>query len=190
MSRPLVVGISGASGVVYGIEMLKTLKSLDLPAHLILTRTAAHNVRLETDYTVEEVRSLASKVYEEDDLAASVSSGSFQTRGMIVVPCSIKTLSGVANSFGYNLMIRCADVTLKERRPLILMVRETPLHRGHLELMTRATDMGAIILPPVPAFYHRPASIGDLIRQTIGKALDLLDIEHDLYRRWTSTSQD
>jgi len=186
MRLPLIVGISGASGVIYGIEMLKALKRLGQPAHLILTRTAAQNIRLETDYTPEEVLSLASKVYGEDDMAAAVSSGSFRTQGMVVIPCSIKTLSGVANSFGYNLMIRCADVTLKERRPLILMVRETPLHRGHLELMTRAADMGAIILPPVPAFYHRPESISDLIRQGIEKALDLLGIDHDLYPRWPS----
>ena len=140
--------------------------------------------QLARDFTLDEVRSLADKVYSNKDMAAAVSSGSFVTRGMVIAPCSVKTLSGIANSFTYNLMIRAADVNLKERRPLVLMVRETPLHKGHLELMARAADYGATILPPVPAFYHRPESIDDIVSQTVGRALDHLGLEHELIERW------
>lgn len=181
---PLVLGISGASGVIYGVEALKVLRDLGHPCHLILSEAGARNLAIETDYTVEQVKAMAAKVYEVGDVGAAVASGSFRHRGMLVAPCTIKTLSAIANSFNYNLLIRAADVCLKERRPLVLMVRETPLHKGHLELMSKAADMGAVILPPVPAFYHKPQSIMDLIHQSIGKALDLLGIEHDLFRRW------
>ncbi len=188
MSRknlPLVVAITGATGVIYGVEMLRVLKALGEETHLILSEAAALNLSIETEYSLEEVKSLASEVYSNKDVGAAVASGSFRTRGMIVAPCTIKTLSAIANSFTYNLVVRAADVTLKERRTLVLMVRETPLHKGHLELMSRAADCGAVILPPMPAFYHRPQSIMDLIHQSIGKALDQVGIEHQLFRRWT-----
>ncbi len=186
MSLPLVIGISGASGVIYGVEALKILKSLGHTTHLIISEAGERNLIIETDYQPEEVRELADEVYDVRDMAASVASGSFLTRGMIVAPCTVKTLSAIANSFTYNLLIRAADVTLKEKRPLVLMVRETPLHKGHLDLMSRAADLGAYILPPIPAFYHRPQTILDLVHQSIGKALDFLGVEHDLFRRWSS----
>jgi len=181
---PLVVAITGASGVIYGVEMLRALKDLGQTTHLILSEAAGVNMAIETDYSLDEVKALADVVYPNKDVGAAVASGSFRTRGMIVAPCTIKTLSAIANSFTYNLIVRAADVTLKERRTLVLMVRETPLHKGHLELMSRAADCGAVILPPMPAFYHRPASIMDIVHQSIGKALDQVGIEHDLFRRW------
>jgi len=185
MSAPLVVAITGATGVIYGVEMLRVLRELGVPVHLILSEAACTNLALETDISVAEVRALAEVVHNNKDVGACVASGSFLTRGMIVAPCTIKTLSAVANSFTYNLVIRAADVTLKEHRRLVLMVRETPLHKGHLDLMSRAADCGAIILPPMPAFYHKPATIMDLIHQSIGKALDQVGIEHRLFRRWS-----
>ena len=186
MPLPLIVGISGASGVVYGVEALKALKTCGQETHLIISRAGEQNIAIETEYTVEDVKALADAVYDVDDLAAPVASGSFLTRGMLVAPCTVKTLSAIANSFNDTLLIRAADVTLKERRPLVLMVRETPLHKGHIELMRRASNLGAIILPPVPAFYHRPATIMDIVHQSIGKALDCFGIEHSLFRRWGS----
>ncbi|TAN54950.1 MAG: UbiX family flavin prenyltransferase [Betaproteobacteria bacterium] len=185
MSLPLVVAITGATGVIYGVEMLRVLKGLGQETHLILSEAAGLNLGIETEYSLDEVRTLASVVYPNKDVGAAVASGSFRTRGMIVAPCTVKTLSAIANSFTYNLVVRAADVTLKERRPLVLLVRETPLHKGHLELMSRAADCGAVILPPMPAFYHQPATIMDLIHQTIGKALDQVGIEHDLFKRWS-----
>jgi 4-hydroxy-3-polyprenylbenzoate decarboxylase len=185
VSEPLIVGITGASGVIYGAELLRVLKELGVPTHLIVSDTAIQNFAIETEYSVEEVRGMAHVVYDNNDVAAAVSSGSFRTRGMIIAPCTIKTLSAIANSFTYNLMVRAADVTLKERRPLVLMVRETPLHSGHLDLMRRAADIGAVILPPIPAFYHMPKTIIEIVHQSIGKALDLVGIEHNLFRRWT-----
>ncbi|MBT1076523.1 UbiX family flavin prenyltransferase [Geobacter grbiciae] len=184
MSLPLVVAITGATGVIYGVEMLNVLKELGQETHLIVSEAASKNLEIETSYSLDEVRSLADVVYDNKDIGASVASGSFRTRGMIVAPCTVKTLSAIANSFTYNLVIRAADVTLKERRPLVLMVRETPLHKGHLELMSRATDCGAQILPPMPAFYHKPESIMDIVHQSIGKALDQVGIEHNLFKRW------
>ncbi len=182
---PLVLAITGATGVIYGVEMLRVLRELGQETHLILSEAAALNLGIETDDSIEEVKALASVVYNNKDMGAAVASGSFRTRGMIVAPCTIKTLSGIANSFTTNLVIRAADVTLKERRPLVLMVRETPLHKGHLELMTRVADYGGIILPPMPAFYHRPQSVMDIVHQSLGKALDQLGIEHQLFQRWT-----
>jgi flavin prenyltransferase len=182
--QPLIIGITGASGVIYGVEMLRVLRELGEETHLILSEAAGMNLSIETKYSLEEVKALASVVYSNKDVGAAVASGSFRTRGMIVAPCTIKTLSAIANSFTYNLLIRAADVTLKERRKLVLMVRETPLHKGHLELMTRAADYGAVILPPMPAFYHQPATIMDLIHQSIGKALDQVGVEHNLFERW------
>jgi 4-hydroxy-3-polyprenylbenzoate decarboxylase len=164
---------------------LKALKRLGHPTHLIISEMGARTLAIETDVGLDEVRALADVVYNIKDLAAAVSGGSFRTRGMIIAPCSVKTLSGIANGFSHNLMIRAADVTLKERRPLVLMVRETPLHLGHLGLMTRVTEIGAIIMPPMPAFYHRPATIMDIVQQSVGRALDHLGIEHDLLDRWS-----
>lgn len=185
MNLPLVVAITGASGVVYGVEMVKAVKRVNYPVHLIVSEAAARNFRLETDLDVAQVRDLADVVYANDDVGAAVASGSYRTTGMVVVPCSVKTLSAIANSSCHNLIARAADVTLKERRSLVLMVRETPLHKGHLDLMARCAELGAVILPPLPAFYHRPRSIMDLIHQSVGKALDQFGIEHDLFRRWT-----
>ena len=185
MSLPLVIAITGATGVIYGVEMLRILRDLGEETHLIVSEAAATNLEIETDYTLDQVRSMASVVYDNKDIGAAVASGSFRTRGMIVAPCTVKTLSAIANSFTYNLLVRAADVTLKERRKLVLMVRETPLHKGHLDLMSRAADNGAVILPPMPAFYHHPKSIMDMVHQSIGKALDQVEVEHDLFRRWT-----
>ncbi len=185
MSLPLVVAITGATGVIYGVEMMRVLSELGQETHLIVSDAAAMNLEIETEYSLAQVRQMASVVYDNKDIGAAVASGSFRTRGMIVAPCTVKTLSAIANSFTYNLLVRAADVTLKEKRKLVLMVRETPLHKGHLELMSRAADNGAMILPPMPAFYHQPASIMDLIHQSIGKALDQVDIEHNLFKRWS-----
>jgi flavin prenyltransferase len=185
MSLPLIVAITGATGVIYGVELLRVLKELGQPTHLILSEAAGMNLAIETDYTLEQVRALATVVHNNKDVGASVASGSFRTRGMIVAPCTVKTLSAIANSFTYNLVVRAADVQLKEGRKLVLMVRETPLHKGHLELMARAADCGAVILPPMPALYHRPQTIMDIIHQTIGKALDQVGIEHNLFKRWS-----
>lgn len=182
---PLVLAITGASGVIYGVELLRILRDLGQETHLILSESAAINLAIETAYSIDDVKALASRVYNNKDVAAALASGSFRTRGMIVAPCTIKTLSAIANSFTYNLVSRAADVTLKERRPLVLMVRETPLHKGHLELMTRVADYGGIILPPMPAFYNKPQSVMDIVHQSLGKALDQLGIEHDLFARWT-----
>ena len=186
---PLVVAISGASGVIYGVEMLRVLKELGQETHLILSEAACMNLAIETDYSLDNVKSLAKVVYNNKDVGASVASGSFRTRGMIVAPCTVKTLSGIANSFTANLIVRAADVTLKERRPLVLMVRETPLHKGHLDLMSRAADCGAVILPPMPAFYHHPETIMDIVHQSIGKALDQVGIEHNLFQRWSGDNR-
>ena len=151
MNLPLVVAITGASGVIYGIELLRALRNLDMVTHLILSESAVRTIHIETEYDATEVTALADVVYKNKDIGASVASGSFLTRGMIVAPCTIKTLSGIANSFNHNLVVRAADVTLKERRRLILMVRETPLHKGHLDLMSRVADIGGTILPPMPS---------------------------------------
>ncbi len=187
MTLPLVVGISGATGVIYAIELLRAVRRLGQPAHLIVSEMAARTLAIETDVGLDELRALADVVHSNKDLAAAVSSGSFRTRGMVVVPCSVKTLSGIANGYSTNLLIRAADVTLKERRPLVLVFRETPLHTGHLRLMLQAAETGAIILPPLPAFYNRPRTISDIVRQTVGRTLDALGIEHDLIERWSGS---
>jgi 4-hydroxy-3-polyprenylbenzoate decarboxylase len=184
-SLPVIVGISGATGVLYGVELLRALRRLGWPSQLVMTEMAGRTLALETDLALEEVRALADVVYSVKDLAAAPASGSFRTQGMIIAPCSVKTLSGIANGFSQNLLLRAADVTLKERRPLVLLFRETPLHLGHLRLMVQATEAGAILLPPMPAFYTRPTSILDLIHQTIARALDLLGIEDGAAPRWT-----
>lgn len=182
--KRIIVAITGATGVIYGIRLLYVLKELKVETHLIISETGKKNIAIETDYSVEKVEGLASRIYSADNLAASISSGSFKTDGMVVIPCTIRTLSGITHSYNENLIIKAADVMLKEKRKLVLVVRETPLHKGHLELMVKAADLGAIILPPVPAFYHLPKSIEDLIDHTVGKVLDLFGIEHTLFRRW------
>jgi 4-hydroxy-3-polyprenylbenzoate decarboxylase len=184
MSKRIVIGISGASGVTYGVRLLSLLKESEYETHLVLSEAGKLNIKIETMYTPAEVEAMASHVYDQKDMAAALASGSFLTKGMVVVPCTIKTLSGIANSYNENLLIRAADVTLKEKRKLVLVVRETPLHTGHLRLMTLAAEMGAHILPPVPSFYHQPKTIEDIIDQTIGKVFDYLGIEHNLFQRW------
>ncbi len=184
--KKIIVGISGASGVIYGIRLLETLSKLGIETHLIMTKAALKNLKIETDFTKKEIESKASHVYDIEDIGAPIASGSFKIDGMVIAPCSIKTLSAIANSYSENLLVRAADVILKERRRLILLVRETPLHAGHLELMVKVTQMGGIIMPPVPAFYHLPKTIDDLINQTVGKVLDLLEIDHSLFKRWGS----
>jgi 4-hydroxy-3-polyprenylbenzoate decarboxylase len=189
MPKRIVVGISGASGVTYGVRLLSVLKETDYETHLIISKSGELNIEIETDYDPADVKAMADFVYDHKNMAASLASGSFLTEGMVVVPCTIKTLSGIANSYNENLLVRAADVTLKEKRKLVLVVRETPLHKGHLRLMTMAADMGAHILPPAPSFYHMPKTIDDIIDQTIGKIFDFMGIEHDLFRRWGDESK-
>ncbi len=189
MSKRIVIGISGASGVTYGVRMLDVLRETDFETHLIISNAGRLNIEIETSRKPAEVEAMADVVYDHKDMAASLASGSFLTEGMVVVPCTIKSLSGIANSYNENLLIRTADVTLKEKRKLVLVVRETPLHVGHLRLMTLAAEMGAHILPPVPSFYHQPETIEDIIDQTIGKVFDYMGIEHDLFKRWGENKQ-
>lgn len=186
--KRLIVGISGASGAIYGVRLLKVLQLLpEVESHLIISQAARQTLALETDYSLREVQALADVVHDARNIAASISSGSFKTTGMVVLPCSIKTLSGIVNSYTDDLLTRAADVVLKERRPLVLAVRETPLHLGHLRLMTQAAELGAIIMPPVPAFYHRPQSINEIIDQTVNRIVDQFDLElpSDLFTRWS-----
>ena len=187
--RRIIVGMSGATGVIYAVRMLKTLSACGVETHLVVTQSALKNMAIETEYTATDLEALAHTVYDVDDVGGAIASGSYKVDGMVVVPCSIKTLSAIANSFNYNLLVRAADVTLKERRRLVLVVRETPLHEGHLELMTKVTRMGGVIMPPVPAFYHVPKTIDDLIDQTVGKVLDLFGIDAKLFRRWGSKDE-
>ena len=179
------MGITGASGSIYGIRLLEVLRThQNVETHLIISKSAKKNIQLETNWKVAKVEALANHVYDNDDLAAPVSSGSFRTEGMIIAPCSVKTLSGLANSFTTNLLIRAGDVALKEKRKVIIVFRETPLHIGHCRLLAQLAEIGAIIMPPVPAFYHHPKTIQDLIDQTIGKILDQFGLEHHLFKRW------
>ncbi len=180
----LVVGLSGSSAPIYGIRLLEVLKTARVETHLVISDGAKRTIALEARCTVPEVAALATVAYNTHDMAAAISSGSFQTDGMIVAPCSMRTLAAIANSYDTDLLIRAADVTLKERRKLVLVPRETPLHLGHLRNMVRATEIGAIILPPMPAFYHQPKTVDDIVNQTIGKILDQFRIEHTLFRRW------
>jgi 4-hydroxy-3-polyprenylbenzoate decarboxylase len=181
---PIVVGISGASGAIYGVRLLEVLKVSGLPAHLIVSKSAAQTLREEADCSIEQVRTLAEATYQNTDIGAAISSGSFKTRGMVIIPCSIRTLSDIAYCTTDSLLSRAADVTLKERRRLVLVVREAPLHAGHLRSMLAATDSGAIIVPPVPAFYPRPKSVDDIVNHTVGRCLDLFDIDVGLVKRW------
>jgi flavin prenyltransferase len=185
--KRLIVGISGATGAIYGIRLLETLLKSDVETHLVITEAAERTILMETNWKLKDVKSLAKVSYDIKDLGGDIASGSFLSEGMVIIPCSIKSLSGIANSFNENLLIRAADVTLKERRKLILVVRETPLHLGHIELMLQASRMGAILLPPVPAFYFHPKTIDDLISHTVGKVLDLFGMNHHLFNRWGSS---
>jgi flavin prenyltransferase len=184
-ARRIIVGITGASGAVYGIRALTALRAAgDVETHLIVTSGGRATIAYETSWSLADVLSLADVVHHEDDLAATIASGSFRTSGMLIAPCSIKTLSGIANCYDSSLVVRAADVVLKECRRLVLLVRETPLHASHLRLMSEVTAAGAIVAPPVPAFYHRPQTIDDIIDQTVGRALDLFDIETGKVTRW------
>ncbi|MFZ3102448.1 MAG: UbiX family flavin prenyltransferase [Desulfitobacteriaceae bacterium] len=180
----LIVGISGASGAIYGIRTLQTLRACQVEAHLVLTDSAKRIIELETTFSVKEVESLADYVYDNWDLGAAISSGSFKTDGMLIAPCTIKSLSALANSYNDSLLVRAADVMLKERRKLVVIPRETPLHIGHLKLLMAVAEMGAVILPPMPAYYHLPKTIDDIINQTVGKVLDQFDVDHQLFKRW------
>ena len=183
--RRLIVAITGASGAIYGIRALEMLARVpDLESHLVLSPSAGRTIVEETDHTIEEVRALADVTYPFKDIGAALASGSFRTEGMLIAPCSIKTLSGIVNAYAEGLVVRAADVCLKERRRLVLLLRETPLHAGHIELMLRATRNGAIVMPPVPGFYHRPTTIDDIVDQTVGRALDLFDIDLGVVKRW------
>ncbi len=185
--KRIVVGVSGATGAIYGIRLLQILRTVPtVETHLVLSSAAKRTIGMETNYSVEQVEALADRIHQTSDIAASISSGSFRAVGMIVAPCSMKTVSGIATSYSDNLLLRAADVMLKDRRPLVLLVRETPLHVGHLRLLVQVAEMGAIVMPPVPAFYHRPRTLEEIIDQTVNRSLDLLgvELEQDLFPRW------
>ncbi len=185
----LIVGISGASGAILGIRLLEVLSKYDLETHLIVSDAAKRTIEIETDWRVEDVEALANQVHDFNNIGSSISSGSFKSKGMVVIPCTIKTLSAIAYSFNTNLLVRAADVILKERRRLVLVPREMPLHRGHLEAMLKVHDLGGIILPPMLTFYHKPKSVEDMINYLIGKVLDSLDIPHNLFKRWDENTK-
>jgi len=183
--KRLIVGISGATGAIYGVRMLEILAKLDdVETHLVLTKAGKMTIGVETPYSVKDVEALADVVHDINNVGASISSGSFRTAGMVIAPCSMKSMGGIANSLGGDLLVRAADVILKERKRLVLVVRETPLHLGHLEAMVALTRMGAVIFPPVPAFYHRPKSLDDVINQSVTRILDQFDIDVKLFHRW------
>jgi 4-hydroxy-3-polyprenylbenzoate decarboxylase len=184
--RRLIVGISGATGAIYGVRILDVLSRIkDVETHLVLTRAGKMTIQVETPYSVKDVESMANFVHDINNVGASISSGSFRTEGMVVAPCSMKSMGGIAHSVGGDLLVRAADVILKERKRLVLVVRETPLHLGHLENMVVLTRMGAMIFPPVPAFYHRPKTLDDVINQTVTRILDQFDIDVTLFERWS-----
>jgi flavin prenyltransferase len=180
----IVVGISGASGAIYGIRTLEVLKRLGIESHVVISNAAIQTIEHETPYKLKDILDLVSYSYDQKDIGAAISSGSFKVDGMIVAPCSIKTLSAIANSYNDELITRAADVQLKERRKLVLLVRETPFNLSHLNHMTLITQMGGVILPPVPSFYHLPKTVDDIVNQTVGKALDQFGIEAHLFDRW------
>ena len=181
----LVVGLSGASGVILGIRFLEVLSQYEeLETHLVISDAAKRTIGYETDWKVEDVEALAGQVHDFNNVGSSIASGSFKTKGMVIIPCSVKTLSAIAYSFDTNLLIRAADVVLKERRKLVLVVREMPLHKGHLEAMQRVYDLGGVILPPMLTFYQRPKNLDEMINYVVGKALDALDVPHNLYKKW------
>jgi 4-hydroxy-3-polyprenylbenzoate decarboxylase len=183
--RRLIVGISGATGAIYGVRMLEVLAKMDdMETHLVLSKAGKMTIQVETPYSVKEVEALADVVHDINNVGASISSGSFRTQGMVIAPCSMKSMGSIAHSIGGDLLVRAADVVLKERKKLVLVARETPLHLGHLEAMATLTRMGAVIFPPVPAFYHRPKSLDDVINQTVTRILDQFDIDVSLFHRW------
>lgn len=185
----LVVGISGSTGAIYGIRLLELLRGrADVETHLVISRAAKRTIVEETDYKVPEVEGLATRSYDDRDIGASLASGSFRTAGMVIAPCSMKMVAALATSYASTLIARAGDVTLKEGRPLVAVVRETPLHLGHLRQLTALAEIGGVILPPVPAFYHRPKTIDDLVNHTVGRILDRFGITHDLVPEWTGTT--
>jgi len=189
--RRLIVGIGGASGVIYGVRLLEVLQSVsEIETHLVLTQTGQLNLAVETDYSLADVHALADVVHKPGDLAAAISSGSFKTDGMIVAACSMKTLSGIVHSYADDLLIRASDVCLKDRRPLVLMPREAPLHLGHCRLIAAAAELGAIIAPPMPAFYNRPQSVDDIINHSVGRVLDLVGIDAGIVDRWAGVRRE
>jgi len=184
--KRLIIGISGATGAIYGVRMLEVLSRLkDVETHLVMTRAAKMTIQVETPHSVKDVEAMANVVHDINNVGASISSGSFRTAGMIIAPCSMKSMGGIAHSIGGDLLVRAADVILKERKKLVLVARETPLHLGHLESMVALTRMGAVIFPPVPAFYHRPKTLDDIINQTVSRILDQFDIDVTLFERWS-----
>ncbi|MBI4490188.1 MAG: UbiX family flavin prenyltransferase [Deltaproteobacteria bacterium] len=184
--RRLIVGISGATGAIYGIRTLEVLAGLkDIETHLVLTRAGKMTIQVETTYSVKDIESIADVVHDINNVGASIASGSFRTEGMVIAPCSMKSMGGIAHSASADLLVRAADVILKERKKLVLVVRETPLHLGHLETMAALTRMGAVIFPPVPAFYHRPKTLDDVINQTVTRILDQFGIDVTLFERWS-----
>jgi 4-hydroxy-3-polyprenylbenzoate decarboxylase len=185
MTKKIIVGISGASGAIYGIRTLEVLRQIGIESHAVISNAAAQTIHYETNYSVEGVLKLATYTYKQKEIGAAIASGSFKVDGMIIAPCSVKTLSSIANSFNDQLITRAADVQLKERRKLVLLVRETPFNLSHIQHMSLITQMGGVILPPVPSFYHKPNTIDDIINQTIGKALDQFDIDGNLFERWS-----
>jgi 4-hydroxy-3-polyprenylbenzoate decarboxylase len=188
--RRLIVALTGASGIIYGIKALELLRQVDdIETHLIISPAAARTARAELDMSLDAVKDLADRTYGYRDIGASISSGSFVTIGMLVAPCSVKTLSGIANCYNEDLIVRAADVCLKERRRVVLLFRETPLHAGHIELMAKADRNGAIVMPPVPAFYSRPLTMDDIVTQTVGRSLDLFGISLPIVKRWTENEQ-
>ena len=189
--KKVIVGISGASGVIYGVRLLEKLREADgVETHLVMSQTAIMNLGLETEWSPADVAALADHAYRHTEIAAAIASGSFRTDGMIVAACSMKTLSSIVHSYADNLLTRAADVCLKERRPLVLMPRETPLHLGHCKLLHEAAQLGAIIAPPMPAMYAMPKTVDDLVDHTVGRVMDLLDIECDFVNRWRGVAQD
>jgi 4-hydroxy-3-polyprenylbenzoate decarboxylase len=183
--KRIIVGISGASGVIYGIRLLEMLKQMnDVESHLVLTNGAKLNISLESEFEPKQVESLADVVHNDKNLGATIASGSYETEGMIIAPCSMKTLSGIANSYAANLIVRAADVILKEKRNLIIIPRETPLHLGHIDLLRKVSLMGAHVVPPNPAFYNNPKTIDDIVNHTVGRVLDLIGIDNEVVSRW------
>jgi flavin prenyltransferase len=184
--KRLIIGMSGSSGVIYGIRMLQVLRDIeDIETHLVMSSAGKLNITIETDFTVKAVEELADVVHKYQDIAANISSGSFKTAGMIVAPCSMKTLSSIVHSYSDNLLTRAADVVLKEGRRLVVMPRETPLHQGHCKLLYEASQLGIFICPPVPAFYNKPSTLDDIIDHSVGRVLDLFEINLDMVKRWS-----
>ena len=184
MAKPIIVGISGASGIVYGLRALQLLRECSIPTHLVISKSAKLTLHYELDLSLAELEALASEVHSANQIGASIASGSFPTAGMLIAPCSVRTMSEIATGVTSSLLTRAADVVLKERRRLVLMVRETPLHTGHLRTMTQLSEMGAVIAPPVPALYTRPQTLDEVVTQTVGRALDLFDLDLGQVKRW------